>query len=230
LVVGAGLAVVAGAVGYLKNAAPPPSATVVPLRVDVVGDSLARQASGVLQDVFTRAGYESRIETTPGEGLGGTTVTANLDRLSQPPGDVLVLATSANDAVHLFEGATANGPPAAGTLRYRDLLDEVARRVPTRCVVVVNAREQINAFYHPERARALNGELRGLSPGYRNMVVVDWAGVSALLPASWFVADQMHFGDDPTRVVTGAPGADAYAQALLAGVRRCPPSPTAGNH
>jgi hypothetical protein len=227
-VVGAGLAVLAGAVAYRKATEPPPSAAVVALKVDVVGDSLARQASDALQAAFLRAGYDSRIETTPGEGLGGATITAHLDDMIRPPGDVLVLATSANDAVRLFDGAKATGPPAPGVLRYRELLDGVARQVPSRCVVVVNARDRTNAFYHPERAAALNAELQGLSPGYKNIVVVDWAQISAQLPVSWFVADQMHFGDDPSRPVAGAPGADAFAEALLAGVRRCPPAHAAG--
>jgi hypothetical protein len=226
---GAGLAVVVAAVVYLKVAAPPPSASVVPTRVDLVGDSLARQASATLRDAFSRAGYESRIEATPGEGLTGATVTANLARLSQPPGDVLVLATSANDAVRMFEGAKAGSPPLPGAIHYRDLLGGLARQVPSRCLVVVNARELINAFYFPDRARALNAELRALAPGYANLVVVDWAEISARLPSSWFVADQMHFGDDPTQVVTGAPGADAFVEAILAGVRRCPAGTARGS-
>jgi hypothetical protein len=186
-------------------------------RIDVVGDSLIMQARRPLLERLDRAGYVSSVTGIPAQGLTAERIRARLDAAARTPADVLVVATATNDARYstLAEGARPGSPT------YRDAIAALLFRFADRCVVMVNARDRTNPLYLPERAMVINGELADLERSHSNLVVVDWAGISRELPATWFSPDLLHFAADAEAEAPDSPSAHAYADALTDGIRRC---------
>jgi hypothetical protein len=194
------------------------------VRVDVVGDSLVRQAGTELQHRLEAAGYRFTVASMPARDLGSSFVQEQLDGLDRHEGDVLVLATAANDATRHADRAERTGPVDADRT-YEQSVRGAVERFGDRCVVVVNAREDVAQIYHPDHARLVNETLRRLAAVYGNLVVVDWAEESRSVPADEFVPDQLHFGPDPAAPAPGSGSAERYADAILAGIARCPGRP-----
>jgi hypothetical protein len=186
-------------------------------RVDVVGDSLVNQARGAIQHDLEAAGYQALVVGLPAQSLASQSVRGKLDDAARAHGDVLVLATTANDV--RANAAVDGRRPAAPA--YRDDITALLDRFSDRCVVVVNARDRVNPVYLPERAAVLNNELGLLAQQQPNLVVVDWASRSHDLPPSAFSADQLHFGDPIEAEQPGSASARAYADAIADGVRQC---------
>src|SRR5690606_13381930 len=113
------------------------------------------------------------------------------------PGDIVVLSTANNDAIVQARMATTMGQSDA-QWAYRDFLGDTAHRFGDRCVVVVNAKEDMTPYYNPAQATTLNSNLRDERTRRANLVIADWAGRSRLVPRDQFMADQFHFGPDPT--------------------------------
>jgi hypothetical protein len=194
------------------------------VRVDVVGDSLVRQAGTGLRHRLDAAGYRSTVAAMPARDLASSFVQQQLDGLDRHEGDVLVLATEANDATRHADRAEHAGPVDADRT-FEESVRRAVERFGDRCVVIVNAREDIARIYHPDDARMVNESLRRLAPQYGNLVVVDWAEESRHVPAGEFAPDQLHFGPDPAAPTEGSGSAERYADAILAGIARCPERP-----
>jgi hypothetical protein len=194
----------------------PSDAPAVP-HVDVVGDSLVNQARGPIKRELEAAGYQASVVGLPAQGLASESVRARLDAAAGDGGDVLVVATTANDV--RANAAVDGRRPLAPT--YGEDITALLKRFADRCVVVVNARDQINALYLPERAVVLNSVLGLLAREQPNLVVVDWANRSRDLPKTAFSADQLHFGDPIEAEQPGSSSANAYADAIADGVRHC---------
>jgi hypothetical protein len=193
--------------------------------VDVVGDSLVTQAASDLNERLAGAGLYATVVHRPRQDLGSAFVQDQLAAVrSRPPADVLVLATAANDALRNGDRSRADGADAAAGA-FDELLDRSVAPFADRCVVVVNAREDIADIYRPDQARILNGRLRTAGDRHPNLVVVDWATASRSVPADWFASDQLHFGPDPNGPASGSGSSRAYAAAIIDGIGRCPPPP-----
>jgi hypothetical protein len=202
---------------------PPPRVERRPgtLRVDVVGDSLVRQASTELRHLLEAEGYRFTVASMPAQDLASSFVQQQLDGLDRHEGDVLVLATAANDATRYAErGERSDMVDAAGT--YQEFVRRAAERFADRCVVMVNAREDVSPIYHPDDARMVNESLRSLARLHANIVVVDWAEESRQVPPAAFAPDQLHFGPDPAAPTERSGSAQRYADAITAGITRCP--------
>jgi hypothetical protein len=189
--------------------------------VDVVGDSLVTQSAAELSDRLVAAGFASTVVNMPKQDLGSRFVQDELAAVrARPPADVLVLATAANDALRDHDRAASGGAGAAAAT-FADLVDRAVGGFADRCVVVVNAREDTAPVYHPDSARAVNALLFQARDRHPNLVIVDWAAVSRLLPGDWFALDQLHFGPDPAAAAEGSRSAREYATAIVDGVRLC---------
>jgi hypothetical protein len=210
-------AVALAAVAWLRagqNAAPLPP----PIRrVDVVGDSLVHQASGPLRAGLHDAGFESSVVGLPSQSLSSGGIKASLDEAAAGRDEVLVVATTTNDVRDnaVIDGARANAPA------YREEITALLDRFGDRCVVIVNARDRTNPIFLPERADILNSELVRLERENDNLVVVDWAARSRDMPTDWFSSDQLHFGGKAEDEAPNSPSSQAYAAAIVDGVRRC---------
>jgi hypothetical protein len=206
----------------------PGSSPAAPTRVsvDVVGDSLISQSGVELADRLAAAGYTSTIAHRPAQDLGSPFIQGQLAAVrDRGRADVLVLATAANDVLRDDDRTAASGPDAAARA-FTELFDRALAPFADRCVVVVNAREDTAALYHPEHAKVLNALLARAAERHPGVVVVDWASISHPLPGSWFAPDQLHFGPDPGAPALGSGSARAYATAILDGIRRCPHTPS----
>jgi hypothetical protein len=122
---------------------------------------------------------------------------------------------------------------AAGVVplsRYSELLDNLLREARGRCVVIVNAKENVSALYYPAAdAIAVNTTIADVAREHSNVRQVDWASL-ALEHPSWFGPDLLHLAPGLPAVVTAsAPPtaaqqttADvAFADAITAGVESC---------
>ena len=190
-------------------------------RVDVVGDSLVRQIGPELLDRLEAAGYQFSVASMPAQDLASSFVQQQLDALERHPGDVLVVATAANDAIRDADRAARIGDTAAA-LTYEGWVRRTVERFHDRCVVMVNAREDVSAIYDPEHARTVNARLRLLEREHPNLVVVDWAGGSRRVPSEDFAPDHLHFGPDPAVPAEQSGSARRYADAIIEGIRACP--------
>jgi hypothetical protein len=188
--------------------------------VDVVGDSLVTQAAVEIDAHLAGAGFAATVVHKPAQDLGSPFVVEQLAGVrARPPDDVLVLATAANDALRHHDRALAVGAEAGAA--FAEVVDRAVEPFADRCVVMVNAREETSAVYHPDSARAVNALLLQARGRHPNLVVVDWAGISRTLPHDWFATDQLHFGPDPRVPSLSSESARAYAAAIVEGVRRC---------
>jgi hypothetical protein len=185
--------------------------------IDVVGDSLVHQASAVLRSKLDEAGYDATVVGLPAQSLGSGPIRARLDEVARTAGDVLVVATTTNDAQTMV---VVDGQPSSAPA-YREEITDLLYRFADRCVVVVNARDRINPVYLPERAAVLNAELAQMERLHDNLVLVDWAMLSRELPIEWFSPDLLHFGGRVEDEVPDSPSARVYAGAIVGGVRRC---------
>jgi hypothetical protein len=187
-----------------------------------VGDSLVTQAAGELAGQLAAAHLDATVVHRPRQDLGSAFVQDQLAAVrSRPPADVLVLATAANDALRDRDRTLAAGRVAAAQA-FTDLFDRSLEPFGDRCVVVVNAREDTSDIYHPAHARALNVLLQAALARHPNLVLVDWAAVSRVVPVDRFAVDQLHFGDDPNVPSLDSGSARAYSAAIVDGIRRCP--------
>jgi hypothetical protein len=212
---------VAGATG--SRAGPAPAAG--PRHVEVIGDSLVRQAEPQLRAKLAGEGLTSAVVSSPGEDLSGSFVRARLRAITPDEGMVVLIATAANDSLRLLDrpGAGSSAPAAARAAEadYERRLREILERYAPGCVVVVNARDRVSDLYHPDQTRQLNAVIARLEARHTNLVVVDWARLSRELPPAWFAADQLHFGPDPRVATPDSSSALVYAGALLGGVNKC---------
>jgi hypothetical protein len=207
-------------------AAPAPSLrSVTGRRVDVVGDSLVHQASPLLRAGLGDAGYDATVVGLPGQSLVGEGIRARLDEVAGTGagGDIVVVATTTNDVRSTPTDEPRQVTAALAPASYREQVTAVLTRFADRCVVMVNARDRTNPMYLPERASVLNAELARLQVWYPNLVVVDWAVLSRFLPDAWFSPDLLHFGRRAEDETPDSPSAKVYADAIVAGVRRCGP-------
>jgi hypothetical protein len=212
--------------GPAERARPPGSSgTAVRARapkVDVVGDSLVTQSAAELSDRLTAAGLDATVVHRPRQDLGSLFVREQLSEVrSGPPADVLVVATAANDALRHRDRTVAAGEAAASDA-FREQLDRSLAPFADRCVVVVNAREDVSPLYHPANARMLNALLRQAWSRYPNIVVADWAARSRSVPGEAFAPDQLHFGPDPNAPSIGSGSARAYAGLIVESILECP--------
>ena len=184
------------------------------LRVDVVGDSLVRQASTQLQAGLADAGFDYRVASEPGREMASAFVRGRLDDAAGVDGDILVLATAANDAL-------VREPEGDDGSAYRREMGALAGRFADRCLVIVNARTQVSPLYHPHSAAAVDDDLRAVAAEHPTLVLVDWNEESTGLPASAFAPDGLHFARDPAIPAPDSPAAAAYARAIVSGAQRC---------
>ena len=206
---------------------PPPPRPAVPigapprvLKVDVIGDSLVRQAGPNIQAALAGAGLAATVASQPGVDLMNPFIQDNIAAVAARPGDIVVLATASNDVQWQWKNVAALGQ--AGVQRtYRQNLGRAIDQLRDRCVVVVNSRENMAPMFNPQQAMVLNANLREEGQVRRNMVIIDWAGASRSHTDDWFVGDQLHFGPDANTSVGTRAGAAAYASAVTYGVNAC---------
>ncbi len=209
-----GIAALDAAVG------PPPPPTT---RVAVVGDSLTMLSTWDLTELLSAAGYAAAVS-----GLNGADIAAQHDQLISYTGwggaDIVVAALGTNNAY--FASLDS------GDARYKSIEEsfdelETAVRdvlqgppgktwtVSVRCLVWVNVNDRTESWLR-EYAPAINQRLAELAEREaaegRTMLVADWASASAGHD-DYFVDDRVH--------LSGA-GQRAYADLILATVRRCP--------
>ena len=220
LLLGVAVAAVALVACTPLTPAPPKRSATEPLHVDVVGDSLVRQAGPYIERRLNLAGFPNRIASEPRVDLRSAFVQGFLNQAAAAPGDVLVISTANNDAI-VQRRMAATTDQSTAQWAYRNDLGAIVHRFGDRCVVVVNAKEDISPFYDPAQAATLNSNLRDERTRRANMVIADWAAWSRFVPADQFMADQFHFGPDPTSSLGTLGSADAFAGTIEGAVRQC---------
>jgi hypothetical protein len=196
--------------------------------VAVIGDSLVFQTQTEQADALGRLGLDPRVYGRPSVPLSDGWVQGHLLAVADDRTvGTVVIATASNDNVEAATRAAAVGAPTA-VAELRARLDAAVTELADRCVVLVDVRSTSAAVYSPgfaSRTNATIADVAAAHPG--RVVVVDWDGISRPHRADWFVADQLHFGDVRTGADRHQAGADAYAEAIAAGVSRCTsPPPT----
>lgn len=200
--------------------APPKRTAAEALHVDVVGDSLIRQAGPYIERRLVLAGFPNSIASEPRADLRSAFVQGRLAQAAAAPGDIVVIATANNDAIVEAQMAATIGQSDA-QWAYRNFLGDTVHRFGDRCVVVVNAKEDMTPFYNPAQAAILNSNLRDERTRRANLVIADWAAWSRVVPADQFMADRFHFGPDPTSSFGTLGSADAFAGTIEGAVREC---------
>lgn len=190
-----------------------------PLRVAVVGDSLVFQSAHEQAATLDARGWTGTVSGNPGQAVDAPAVVEDLEDAAASDAEVVVIATATNDNVAVASRAAEIGFGAALD-EYRGRLAATLDRFGDRCVVVVNASEDIGAIYSPWAVPAVDAALADVTADAGG-VVVDWNRAAAAHP-EWFGPDHLHFegSADP------AAGASAYASAIASGVEACagPPS------
>jgi len=200
--------------------APPKRSATEALHVDVVGDSLIRQAGPYIERRLNLGGFPNSIASEPRADLRSPFVQGRLAQAAAAPGDIVVISTANNDAIVEAQMAATIGQGDA-QWAYRNFLGDTAHRFGDRCVVAVNAKEDMTPFYNPAQAAILNSNLRDERTRRANLVIADWAARSRLVPADQFMADRFHFGPDPTTSFGTLGSADAFAATIEGAVREC---------
>jgi hypothetical protein len=200
--------------------APPKRTATEVLQVDVVGDSLIRQAAPDIRRRLNAAGFPTTIASEPRADLRSAFVQGRLDQIAATPGDVVVIATANNDAIIEARMAAETDQPTA-QWAYRNYLGDTVHRFRDRCVVVVNAKEDMSPIYNPPQAMILNSNINDELTRRANMVIGNWGLWSRFLTPDQFMADLVHFGPDPTSSVGTLPSADAFAGTIEGAVKQC---------
>jgi hypothetical protein len=220
LLAGAAVAAIALVACTPLTPAPPKRSATEPLHVDVVGDSLIRQAGPHIERRLVLGGFPHRIASEPRVDLRSAFVRGFLDQVAGNGGDILVISTANNDAI-VQRRMAATSDQNTAQWAYRNDLGDVVHRFGDRCVVVVNAKEDISPFYDPAQAATLNSNLRDERTRRANLVIADWAAWSLFVPKDQFMADQFHFGPDPYSSAGVLGSADAFAGTIEGAVRQC---------
>lgn len=217
-----------GADGDTAAAQPAPPAIDV-RRAEVIGDSLIVSTADEQLAAVSALGFETVVRALPGVPLSSRFIQQSID--AAVGSGVVVIATASNDNYSNYLESLVSGRPAAQA-RYREQLRLATERLAGSCVVWVNTRTTIGAYYRPEETRATNTTLADFVASQPEAWLVDWAAISeGHDQRDWFVADNLHFNrfyrdqygfdvqDDSQRRQLGA---DAYAAAIADGVSRCP--------
>lgn len=200
--------------------APPKRSATETLQVDVVGDSLVRQAGPYIERRLHLAGFPAVIASEPRVDLRSPFVQGFLNQAAARPSDILVISTANNDAIVERRMADASDQNTA-QWAYRNFLGDTVHRFRDRCVVVVNAKEDISPLYDPAQAATLNSNLRDERTRRANLVIADWALLSHYVPVDQFMADRFHFGPDPSSSFGTLGSADGFAATIEVAVRQC---------
>jgi hypothetical protein len=208
------------------TAAPPATAaaptTEPAASVAVIGDSLIFQTLTEQNDAISRRGFDPKVYGRPSVPLSDSWVQGYLaatakDRTVR----AVVIATASNDNVEAADRAAMVGQTAA-IAEYRARLEATIDQLASRCVVVVNVRSTSAAVYSPKLAASTNAAIADVAAAHAGRVVaVDWDSISRQHRADWFIGDGLHFEDLPSGGERRQAGADAYADAIAAGVSRC---------
>lgn len=207
----------------------PMPATIERNLASVIGDSLIASTTGEQIAAISALGYRTTVQALPGAPLAGRFIQESI-QIAKGSG-VVVIATATNDNYSNYLESLISDEQEAQRL-YRDQLRRATEQLAGSCVVWVNTRTAIGAFYHPETTGATNRTLAQFVASEPRTRLVDWAAISAPHDQTdWFIADELHFNlfhedefglkvqDDSDRRQAGA---DAYAAAIAEGVARCP--------
>ena len=192
--------------------------------VVVVGESLVHQVSPIEGRLLRRDGFVADIESRDSEDLGSPFVQHRIDDAVAAGTPIVVIETASNDA---YQGA-GTAPPAdwaPALRRYRATLAATLAKLSHQCTVLVDTRVSHTSKWY-ELGRIGPGIDRAIDASalrHRDSVeAVRWSSMSAAHGSDWFWTDGLHFGD-PSHLGAGwhQAGANAFADAIAAGVERC---------
>jgi hypothetical protein len=190
--------------------------------VAVIGDSLVFQTLTEQAAALGGRGFEPAVYGRPGVPLSDSWVQGYVAAVATDRTvNVVVLATASNDNLEASTRGSAVGP-ATAIAEYRARLEAAIDQLAGRCVVVVNVRSTSAALYAPETAPETNASIAAVAAAHPGQVIdVDWDSISRGHHDDWFVGDGLHFDDITSGADRHQAGADAYAEAIAAGVSRC---------
>lgn len=151
-------------------------------RVLLIGDSVLASTSprfgGALCDVLTKFGWTAEIDAEEGRFVefAGEVLDARLDVEGEPDWDVVVM----------FLGNNYRGD----FLAFRDAYNAVLERIAPRPVIIYTVTE-----VEPDRV-ALNDFIRSRPLFHPNIVVVDWAEITAADPDKLLTDDGLHLSEE----------------------------------
>jgi hypothetical protein len=193
--------------------------------VAVVGDSLAWQAAASIEATLSNARMPARVSVNPGHALSSRWAQKTLDvDESQGKYKVTVLETASNDAALVERDVV----PVS---RYSQLLDQLVSASNGRCLVIMNAKVDVDSmYYQPSAALAINRVIQETAMQHPNVRVVNWNGI-AQVHRKWFWADMLHLSpglpakvsaDSPPKATAQSAADREFALALTKGIDSCP--------
>jgi hypothetical protein len=211
-------------VHYEKSSAVETKSAARPSQVAVIGDSLAWQADASIVATLSGAGYRAEVSVNPGHALSSSWAQSELRAaLKDPANRILVLETASNDAEQVATGAVP-------LTQYAELLNTLLQSAQGRCVVIVNAKEDVfQLYYSASDAGGVDATIEEAARQDTSVREVDWDSLAEQHP-SWFGPDLLHLAPGLPAVVTAAspPTAEqqttadvAFAKAITAGVESC---------
>jgi hypothetical protein len=193
--------------------------------VAVVGDSLAWQAAASIEATFSSARIPVHVSVNPGHALSSPWAQSTLD-VDEKEGKykVTVLETASNDAALVERDIV----PVS---RYSQLLDQLVTASDGRCLVIMNAKVDVDSmYYQPSAALAVNQVIQETAVQHPNVRVVNWNGI-AQVHRSWFWGDMLHLSpglpakvlaDSPPKATAQSAADREFALALTKGIDSCP--------
>jgi hypothetical protein len=193
--------------------------------VAVVGDSLAWQAAASIEETLSNARMPARVSVNPGHALSSPWAQNTLD-VDEREGKykVTVLETASNDAALVARDIVP-------VTRYSQLLTQLVASLDGRCLVIMNAKVDVDSiYYQPSAALAVNQAIQETAAEHPNVRVVNWNSI-AQVHRSWFWGDMLHLtpglpakvsADSPPKATDQSTADREFAQALTKGIDSCP--------
>ncbi len=193
--------------------------------VAVVGDSLAWQAAASIEATLSNARMPARVSVNPGHALSSPWAQSTLD-VDEREGKykVTVLETASNDAALVARDIVP-------VTRYTQLLDQLVAALDGRCLVIMNAKVDVDSiYYQPSAALAINQAIQETAVEHPNVRVVNWNSI-AQVHRSWFWGDMLHLSpglpakvsaDNPPKATAQSAADREFALALTKGIDSCP--------
>ena len=136
--------------------------------VAVVGDSLAWQAAASIEATLSDARMPARVSVNPGHALSSRWAQDTLG-VDEKEGryKVTVLETASNDAALVERDIVP-------VTRYSQLLDQLVSASNGRCLVIMNAKVDVDSiYYQPSAALAINRVIQETAKQHPNVRVVN---------------------------------------------------------